>query len=280
MSIVGSQGVAPIASGEDGLRELGSDALRPRASSPIDSKIRIANDDAQLARGAEPVAEETNDARDILNDDKARTNLSSEEMDMLDPSGADTVVTRATPTRRVGIVSTGSTRDGAVKVSGTPPRRRAASVFGTLGREIVTHPVPIIARSPALGVEPFVEAEAEEPETALEDDAGTEIQERETNENKALDADRDPNDDAEEENSARRRIYIRFKELSKETSAAYVHVLMGLFEDYPGDDLVMLVFDGQKERIEITAPNGVDYDQVSEPVQNIVGEDAVLEVLE
>ncbi len=88
------------------------------------------------------------------------------------------------------------------------------------------------------------------------------------------------NDDASAEIFAGRRIYVRFKELPDDTGAAYIHVLMGLFTDNPGIDVVALVFDRANDLIEIAAPNGVDYDEVSEAVQNIVGEDAIVEILE
>lgn len=290
MGIVGSQAVTPIASGEDGLRQLASDDLRPRTSSLVVAEIAMASPQDDVgAFGNADVAPETanedgqgkSDLRDTEEDDERNRKAIVEETAASDPSAEPKLPWRAaTPTRRVGKLSIGSAREDAVQVMGTPPRRRAASVFGTRGREIVTYPAPVTT-SALLGATAVQELpDDQEYETSVQNDAAIDLRERESNETEAPGDDQETNHDSSGAHVTERRIYVRFKDLPRDTGAAYVHVLMGLFADNPGDDAVALVFEDAKDVIKIAAPMGVDYDEVSEVVQNIVGEDAVVEVIE
>ncbi len=220
-----------------------------------------------------------NDVRGILEDDKAETNVTAEEDAALNPSAEPLRATM--PTRRVGKVNIGNAPEVAAQTTSAPPRRRAASVFGTRGREIVSYPEAAMASAPAHPVAVIEELpDDQECKTGTQDNAAIAVQERESSETEAPGDVQQTNHDGSGEKSTERRVYVRFKDLPRETGAAYVHVLMGLFADNPGDDAVALVFDDSREVIEIAAPEGVDYDEVSEVVQNIVGEDAVIEVIE
>lgn len=237
----------------------------------------------QLAGGADTPTETTNGAEDILEGDKAETNATPGEMDVLDRSGADTIVTRDMPTRRVGKVSVGTASNVPVKRMDSPPRRRAASVFGTRGREIVSYPPqttpPVTVQDVAFEKGMPTAKEREASEIVMEERAAIGVQETERYKIEMRDDGQETNADASAETFAGRRIYVRFKELPDDTGAAYIHVLMGLFKDNPGTDVVALVFDRANEIVEIAAPNDVHYNEVSEVVQNIIGEDAVVEVI-
>ena len=137
-------------------------------------------------------------------------------------------------------------------ISSTPPLRRAATVFGTRGSEIVTRHSPIPAR-----VEEQHESELEIPNGALE------IQE------KSVDG----------KDAVARRIYVHFRELPPEQGAAYVRPLFELFNAHPGDDEVALLFERSDAPIRIGAPHGVDYDAISNAVVEMIGEDAIVEIL-
>lgn len=290
MGIVGSQVVAPIASGEDGVRQLASDDLRPRAASLIVADVAVASSQDDVGSvGDADVATETanddgqgkNDVRHTVEDDERNRKAIVEETAASDPSAEPKLPRRpATPRRRVGKVSIGSTPEVAVKVMGTPPRRRAGSVFGTRGREIVTYPAPATTSAPlgAIAVEEL--PDDQQYEASVQGNAAIDLRERESSETEARGDDRETNHDSSGAHGTERRIYVRFKDLPRDTGAAYVHVLMGLFADNPGDDAVALVFEGAQDVIKIAAPTGVDYEEVSEVVQNIVGEDAVVEVIE
>ncbi|HZQ05864.1 MAG TPA: hypothetical protein VFD70_04740 [Anaerolineae bacterium] len=222
--------------------------------------------------------------RETLKDDKAETNVAQEELDLLEPSAAEAAVTRGTPTRRVGKLSVGAASKVPVKRMDSPPRRRAASVFGTRGREIVPYPAqttnPVTVQDVAFEKGLPTEKEYEHSEIVIEESEAIGVQETERHNIEMRDDGQETNDDASAEIFAGRPIYVRFKELPDDTGAAYIHVLMGLFTENPGTDVVALVFDRANEIIEIAAPNGVDYNEVSEVVQNIIGEDAVVEVIE
>ncbi len=176
------------------------------------------------------------------------------------------------PTRRVGKIPQGNGTAVSAKVTTTPPHRRAASVFGTRGAEIVVYPVikTTIAATDAITI-------LEGPDTARE--AGA-FQERGRHDSLASVADNDLDVGAHPEGPSGRRIYVRFKDLAKDTGAAYIHVLMGLFADNPGDDDIALVFASKVDEVEIKTPNAVAYDEISEIVQDIVGEDAVIEIFQ
>lgn len=225
--------------------------------------------------------------REVLNDDKSDGAVVEDAP--LDSSAEPVLPSRvALPTRRVGKVSVGSTAQVVAKMTGTPPRRRAASVFGTRGREIVTYPEPVMTSASIDAAAAEDLPGDKERETGDKSDVTIDRQEKKRNERETLNENQETNDDASAVDNTRRRVYVLFKELSPDTVAAYIHVLMGLFADNPGDDAVALVFDGAQEIIEtrgeqcrtIAAPNGVAYDEVSEVVLDIVGEDAVVEVIE
>lgn len=137
-------------------------------------------------------------------------------------------------------------------ISSAPPLRRAATVFGTRGSEIVTRQSPIPAR-----IEQQHSNELEITNDALE------IQE------KSVDG----------QDVTGRRIYVHFRELPPEEGAAYVRPLFELFNAHPGDDEVALLFERSDATIQIGAPHGVDYDAISNAVVEIIGEDAIVEIL-
>lgn len=125
-------------------------------------------------------------------------------------------------------------------------------------------------------------------ETNVRDETDLEVQETERDETDASGGEQPINDDANAEKVAGRRVYVRFNALPAESGTAYIHVLLNLCAAYPGEDAVSLVFedaqpfseDCDAENGTITAPDGVDYDEISEAVQNIVSEDAVVEIME
>lgn len=218
---------------------------------------------------------------DISEEDKRNANAVVEGATTFDPSAESAPALRAEiPTRRVGKVSVGRISELGTKLTSTPPRRRAASVFGTLGKEIVSYPARANSSIllDAAGLKELVGEQ--ERETGIQHDAVMDARVREGNESESPHENPQTDDDAGAEIRGGRRIYVRFQELADDTRAAYIHVLMGLFADNPGDDVVALVFERAKEFIEIAVPNGVNYNEVSEVVQNIIGEDAVVEVIE
>lgn len=194
----------------------------------------------------------------------------------------------AMPIRRVGQVRSGSTPQPVSHMTNVPPRRRAASVFGTWGSEIVTYPAQVSMSDSVDAVAVQAVSGGGKPETNVRDETDLEVQETEREETDASGCEQPINDDANAEKVAGRRVYVRFNALRAESGTAYIHVLLNLFADYPGEDTVALVFedtqpfseDCDAENGTITAPDGVDYDEISEAVQNIVGEDAVVEIME
>lgn len=134
-----------------------------------------------------------------------------------------------------------------------PPLRRAPSVFGTRGSEIVVRPAPqAIAREQLIDTlrEPAIESLG--------------VQEN-TNEISAQ--------------AKRRRIRVHFRELPPEHAAAYVRPLFVLFNEYAGDDEIALLFDRSDGPIKIGAPHGVAYDAIADAVAEMIGDDAVVEIL-
>lgn len=155
------------------------------------------------------------------------------------------------PTHRVGEARTGKIIALTQPISSTPPLRRAATVFGTRGSEIVTRHSAIPVR-----IEQQHSNELEITNDALE------IQE------KSVDG-----------KGVARRIYVHFRELPPEQGAAYVRPLFELFNAHPGDDEVALLFDRSDAPIQIGAPYGVNYDAISNAVVEMIGEDAIVEIL-
>jgi DNA polymerase-3 subunit alpha len=151
------------------------------------------------------------------------------------------------PIRRIGEARAEKTITVTQPISSAPPLRRAATVFGTRGSEVVTRQSPI----PAC-IQEQHENELETAKDALE------IQEKDV---------------------AGRRIYAHFRELPPEQAAEYVRPLFELFNAHPGDDEVALLFERSDGPIQIGAPNGVNYDAISNAVVEIIGEDAIVEIL-
>lgn len=163
------------------------------------------------------------------------------------------------PTRRVGEPQMENVVAVSQTESSAPPLRRAATVFGTRGSEIVTHPPPNVA------------AQVQSIPTRVEERASESEQEG-TLDVKAASVETTTA-------GTGRRIYVHFRELPPEQGAAYIRALFGLFEDYEGDDEVALRFDRSEGALKIDAPKGVDYDAIGDAVVEIIGEDAVVEIL-
>ncbi len=137
-------------------------------------------------------------------------------------------------------------------ISSAPPLRRAATVFGTRGSEIVTRHSPTPAR-------------IEEQHDGVLETANDSLDGQE----KSVDG----------KDVGTRRIYVHFRELPPEKGATYVRPLFELFNAHPGDDEVALLFERSDAPIQIGAPYGVDYDAISNAVVEIIGEDAMVEIL-
>ncbi|MCC7165458.1 MAG: DNA polymerase III subunit alpha [Anaerolineae bacterium] len=165
------------------------------------------------------------------------------------------------PTRRVGRVQMGKAAAVSPFVPSAPPLRRTASVFGTRGSEIVTHPLPLAATSR----QPISVAVEKQGESELKT-ASDEIDAQEPSPESST-------------GGAGRRIYIHFREVPPERGAAYVQPLFTLFNAYSGRDEVALLFERSNGLIKIGAPYGVDYDTITDAVVDIIGEDAVVEIL-
>lgn len=184
------------------------------------------------------------------------------EGDVLEMHESRSLLARhATPTRHAGKVQSSRATVISETLLSVPPRRRSASVFGTRGSEIA---MPALSRTGA-------------DEGAIPDildqpvDAGLET------EKNVADTDEASTEDTT--GSKRRRIYVHFREMPPEQGAAYIRPLFELFNENPGGDDIALMFDRNTGPIQIGAPNDVDYDSISDAVVNIIGEDAVIEIL-
>lgn len=165
------------------------------------------------------------------------------------------------PRRRVGKIREEKTVETRQSVSSAPPLRRAATVFGTRGSEIVTHtpPTAVVQEEP-------IPIHAQE-----ESDGDLEMGGQVSNGNEAS-VEASTGDYG-------RRIYVHFQEMPSEKGAAYVSALVALFNDFPGDDEITLLFDRSDGAIKIGAPHGVDYGEIGDAVVDIIGEDAVVKIL-
>ncbi len=281
--------VCSLASPPEAMR---TNALDKTRSNEEDNAVAAAIADEHGANSAHDIVDDDacnslNDStRDISDDDE--TNVIVEEDATGNASAESMPMSRtASPARHVGHVRISRAPQLVTNVTDAPPRRRAASVFGTCGREIVTYPARAANAVPNDAAS--VQALPGDRERAADarSDVVIVVQEKENSETEAQ-VERDMNDDVDAATDAGRRVYVRFKTLSAESSTAYIHVLLSLFTDYPGEDVIALVFDDAQPFSEncdtesgtIAAPNRVDYDEISEAVQNIVGEDAVVEIIE
>lgn len=151
------------------------------------------------------------------------------------------------PLRHIAEARAETTIAATQPTSSAPPLRRAATVFGTRGSEIVTRHSPNTMRT-----EEQRDDDSEIPSETL---------------------------DVEPKDGKGRHVYVHFRELSPEQGAAYVRPLFELFNAHPGDDEVALLFERSDAPIQIGAPHGVDYDAISNAVVQMIGEDAIVEIL-